>query len=204
MSRHIVLLVLPGLFLLACGTTRKPVQPASGDIVISTIPDAPPKMRFDTLQVKYAAYLHVSPDQIRNEKLYRFIDQWMYTPYKWGGTDSKGIDCSAFLQRLLAEVYHIDIPRTSVQQFFDNWIERFGSSKYLSEGDLVFFRTMDDKLISHVGFYLNNHMFVNASSSKGVSIASLDDPYWKRCFVAAGRIRPGAFGNKGKPVAGNR
>jgi lipoprotein Spr len=68
-------------------------------------------------------------------------------------------------------------------------VDKFGAAAYLSEGDLVFFRTMDDKLISHVGLYLNNNMFVNASSSRGVSIANLKDPYWKRCFVAAGRVK---------------
>jgi len=147
------------------------------------------RARFAAIQIKYAHYLNTEPQQIQNLRLYGFIDQWMATPYLWGGTDEKGIDCSAFMQRLLAEVYNIHIPRTSVQQFFNDWIDRFGSTEYLSEGDLVFFRTMDDKIISHVGMYLKNRMFVNSSSSKGVSIACLDDPYWKRCYVAAGRIK---------------
>ena len=101
------------------------------------------------------------------------------------------LHCSAFIQRLLGTVYSLDIriPRTSIQQFFDVSIERFASKKYLAEGDLVFFRTMDDKIISHVGLYLNNNKFINSSSSQGVSIASLDDPYWKKRFVAAGRVR---------------
>lgn len=144
---------------------------------------------YNAIQIKYAQYLNTAPQQIQNLRLYAFIDQWLSTPYKWGGTDEKGIDCSAFMQRLLAEVYGITIPRTSVQQFFDDWVDRFGSSQYLSEGDLVFFRTMDDKIISHVGLYLQNRMFVNSSSSKGVSIACLDDAYWKRCYVAAGRVK---------------
>jgi murein DD-endopeptidase / murein LD-carboxypeptidase len=147
------------------------------------------------LQHKYAGYLKVSPEEISNIQLYRFIDSWLATPYKWGGTDKYGIDCSAFMQKLLEDVYSISIPRTSIQQFFTDWIERFGSKQYLSEGDLVFFRTMDNKLISHVGLYLNNRMFINASSSKGVSIASLDDPYWKRTFVAAGRIKSSMLSN---------
>ena len=144
---------------------------------------------FDSIQVKYAAHLKVNPDLISNIRLYNFIDNWMYTPYLWGGTTKRGIDCSAFMQRLLHDVYNIDIPRTSVQQFFDEWIERFGSKDYLSEGDLVFFKTMKGKPISHVGLYLTNRMFVNSSSSQGVSIASLDDPYWKQKYVAAGRVR---------------
>ncbi|HXB07023.1 MAG TPA: NlpC/P60 family protein [Puia sp.] len=196
---RIAVLLIPclGVLFVACGPSKKTVQPTGGDIIISTDRSTPARTvatsgsnsKYDTLQVKYAAYLHTTPDQVLNLRLYRFIDKWMYTPYKWGGTDERGIDCSAFLQRLLSEVYRIDIPRTSIQQFFDQWIERYGNSQYLSEGDLVFFQTIGENAVSHVGFYLGNRMFVNASSSKGVSIASLDDPYWKKRYVAAGRIK---------------
>jgi hypothetical protein len=186
--------------LVSCGTSRKTTQPAGADIVVntgsgtsSTTPVGPkPTGSYDAIQVKYAGYLHTTPDQIQNILLYRFIDRWMYTPYKWGGTDEKGIDCSSFMQKLLLEVYQIEIPRTSVQQFFDGWIDRFGSARYLSEGDLVFFQTIGDNAVSHVGLYLGNRMFVNSSSSKGVNIASLDDPYWKARFVAAGRVKRAA------------
>jgi len=183
------------LLLLSCSSTKKTTHADSGDIIIESNPVKPAPfptasaIRLDSLQAKYARYLNTSPAQIQNIRLYQFIDQWLYTPYKWGGDNEKGIDCSAFMQKLLSQVYNIEIPRTSVQQFFTQWIDRFGSTKYLSEGDLVFFRTMDDKIISHVGLYLNNRMFVNSSSSKGVSIACLDDPYWRRCFVGAGRVR---------------
>jgi cell wall-associated NlpC family hydrolase len=143
----------------------------------------------EPLQEKYALYLNVPPSQIQNIRLYQFIDYWMYTPYKWGGTDKTGIDCSAFMQRLLKEVYDIKMPRTSITQFFDKWVDLFDSKRYLAEGDLVFFRTMEDKVVSHVGLYLGNRMFINASSSKGVVIANLDDPYWKNRYVAAGRVK---------------
>ncbi len=185
--------------LLSCGSTKQTTQPANGDIVVSTTstthyPD--PSKHYDSIQIKYAGYLHTGPEQVQNIRLYRFIDHWMATPYKWGGTDKNGIDCSAFLERLFAEVYQIDIPRTSVEQFFARYIDRFGSSQYLSEGDLVFFQTIGDNAVSHVGFYLSNRMFVNSSSSKGVSIACLDDPYWKSRFVAAGRIKRSALVSK--------
>jgi murein DD-endopeptidase / murein LD-carboxypeptidase len=197
-SYRSIFFLLPACLLFACGPSKKTTQVQGGDIVIGSDTDNPPppprtvdssKVRYYAIQIKYAHYLNTEPGQIQNFKLYGFIDQWLSTPYLWGGTDERGIDCSAFMQRLLAQVYNINIPRTSVQQFFDDWIDRFGSTQYLSEGDLVFFKTMDDKLISHVGMYLQNRMFVNSSSSKGVSIASLDDPYWKRRFVAAGRIK---------------
>ncbi|HLZ88260.1 MAG TPA: C40 family peptidase [Puia sp.] len=182
-----------GAFLLSCSSSKKTVQPASGDIIITTkeghSTGEGAHKEYDSIQVKYAGYLHTTPEQVQNIRLYRFIDKWLYTPYKWGGTDEKGIDCSSFMQKLLSEVYRVEIPRTSVQQFFDGWIERYGSAQYLSEGDLVFFQTIGENAVSHVGLYLGNHMFVNASSSKGVSIASLEDPYWKKRYVAAGRVK---------------
>lgn len=147
------------------------------------------KSVYDSIQLKYASYLKVQPGQLKEAALYHFIERWLHTPYKWGGTDERGIDCSAFLQKLYAEVYFIQIPRTSIQQFFTERVERFKSSEYLSEGDLVFFRTMDNKFISHVGLYLHNDMFVNSSSSRGVSIASLKDPYWRKRYVASGRLK---------------
>jgi cell wall-associated NlpC family hydrolase len=180
--------------LLSCGSSKKTVQPASsGDILITSTEvhfvGTGANRAYDSIQVKYAVYLHTTPEQVQNLRLYRFIDKWLYTPYKWGGDDKQGIDCSAFMKRLLSEVYQIQIPRTSIQQFFDGWIERYKSDRYLSEGDLVFFQTIGENAVSHVGLYLGNHMFVNASSSKGVCIASLEDPYWKPKFVAAGRIK---------------
>jgi hypothetical protein len=140
------------------------------------------------IRMKYAGYLSIPPDSISNMRLYNFIDSWLNTPYLWGGTTRAGIDCSAFMQRLLADVYDIHIPRTSIQQFFTDNVEPFGSRHYLREGDLVFFTTTKEKLISHVGLYLGNRMFVNASSTYGVSIANMDNNYWKARYVASGRV----------------
>lgn len=140
------------------------------------------------LKTKYAAFLKTKPDKITDVNLYAFIDEWLYTPYLWAGTTKNGIDCSAFIQRLFSDVYKIRIPRTSVQQFFTQNVERFTVRPELAKGDLVFFRTLPGTYVSHVGMYLDNNMFVNSSSSKGVSIASLNDPYWSSKYVGAGRL----------------
>jgi murein DD-endopeptidase / murein LD-carboxypeptidase len=178
------------LLFTSCSSSKK--SSGSQEIIVSTAPAGTspvPLKSYDTLQRKYAAYLKVQPEQISNIRLYQFIDQWLNTPYLWGGTSKKGVDCSSLIQQLLQDVYNINIPRTSVDQFFTQWIDKFGSSQYLSEGDLVFFRTNKEKVVSHVGLYLSNRMFVNSSSSKGVSIANLDDPYWRKMYVGAGRVK---------------
>ena len=179
------------LLLSSCAASKKSSKPGATEIIVSTAPatEPVPLKAVDSLQKKYALYLGVEPAQITNIRLYQFIDQWLNTPYKWGGTSKKGIDCSSLIQQLLQEVYNITVPRTSVDQFFTQWIDKFGSTQYLSEGDLVFFRTNQEKIVSHVGLYLGNRMFVNSSSSKGVSIANLDDSYWRKMYVGAGRVK---------------
>lgn len=176
----------------ACGNSRKAAS-SWQDIIVSTADSSNRTLTVlspdQRLRVKYAAWLKTDPDSLKNITLYQFIDKWMKTPYRWGGTDEKGIDCSAFMQRLLQDVYNIPVPRTSVEQFFTKNIEPFHDGHYFAEGDLVFFATIPGKPVSHVGFYLQNRVFVNASSSQGVSLANLDDPYWKKRYVAAGRVK---------------
>lgn len=179
--------------LTGCQSSRKTASSANEIIIVETSvvkPVAPTTgdAHSKQLQLKYAGYINTSPEQIENIPLYQFIDYWLHTPYKWGGTDKRGIDCSAFIQRLLDSVYQVRIPRTSVQQFYAQWINKFKSMKHLSEGDLIFFRTVGNNVVSHVGMYLDNGYFINSSSSKGVSIASIKDPYWKSKIVGAGRV----------------
>jgi len=199
------------LFLYACSSTRKTSRSDNEEAIVVVTPSNANSnsnngngnnnnnidnnnnsYEIDSIKIlkeKYARYLHIPPDSIANIKLYVFIDKWLKTSYLWGGTTEDGIDCSAFIQRLLKEVYNLKIPRTSIQQLYTERVELFSSPKYLSEGDILFFRTMDNKIVSHVGIYLHNYMFVNSSSSKGVSIASLKELYWRQRFVVAGRIK---------------
>ncbi len=141
------------------------------------------------LKVKYAHNMQIPADSIRDVSLplYRFIDNWLYTPYLWGGTTRKGIDCSAFVQRLLAEVYDVEIPRTSIQQYLTRNVIPFRGLDLLEEGDLIFFKTLDGNPITHVGLYLKNGYFIN-SASKGVTIANLRSAYWASKYVSCGRI----------------
>lgn len=185
MSPHKILLIGSFLLLLiSCSSGKKSSK--SKVKVSSGVGKIDPTRA--QLREKYSKLLSVPEDSITNFKLYSFIDEWYGTPYKWGGIDKSGIDCSAFIQKLLLEVYNIDIPRTSVQQFYTKNIEKFGSTRYLREGDLVFYQTDKDKPISHVGIYLGHRRFVNAAS-KGVSIYNMDDPYWRVSYVGAGRVK---------------
>ena len=139
-----------------------------------------------TIKERYAYLLNVKEKEIENEKLYGFIDNWIGVPSRIGGIDKKGVDCSGFIFLLEKEVFNKDLPRTA--RTMAEKIKR----KYeqdLEEGDLVFF-DFDGQKFSHVGFYLHNNKFVHASTSKGVIISDLKDPWYYKYFTRAGSIKP--------------
>ncbi len=139
----------------------------------------------DELQEKYGRLMKVMPESVKSLLLYSFINEWYGVRYRLGGNDKSGIDCSAFARKLYEEVFHIDLLRTSIEQYA---ICKFVTDKTeLMEGDLVFFR-VHGKRISHVGVYLMNGHFVHASISSGIMISSLDDPYWSKRYAGAGYI----------------
>ncbi len=147
-------------------------------------------------QKKYAEILGIAPEEITNTKLYDFIDSWIGTPYLLGGENKKGIDCSSFTQLLYIKVYDEYIERTAEKQYNSKSRVKFRDPKYLKEGDLLFFKSLDEngnEVVSHVGLYLRNGYFVNSTSKrgvnnvKGVQICNINDRYWRRKFVGAGR-----------------
>jgi lipoprotein Spr len=138
-----------------------------------------------SLQTKYAAMLNTTPSQLHDAFLLQEIDDWFGAPYRYGGNTKGGIDCSAFSQTVMHDVYNQTLPRTAQEQFDSRMI--IGKAD-LREGDLVFFHTSGRKNdITHVGVYLANNKFIHASLSGGISIADLNDPYWKPRFRGAGR-----------------
>jgi probable lipoprotein NlpC len=124
---------------------------------------------------KYSEMMGVDKNAIQNGRLYAFIDEWMGTPYKFGGLDKEGVDCSGLAFLLEQQVYGITLPRSTSQQI--NVIKR-EYEEDLKEGDLVFF-DFDGKKLSHVGVYLQNGYIVHASSTKGVIIVPLHGAIYK-------------------------
>lgn len=137
----------------------------------------------ESLQFKYAMLTDQEVESIRNLDLYRFVEEWWGTKYKYGGDSKSGIDCSAFTCKLMKEVFGQDLPRTAKEQF--KLVLRIPDFE-LSEGDLVFFNTSGG--VSHVGVFLGNQKFVHASSSGGVMISDLTDKYYSARYLGAGRL----------------
>lgn len=136
------------------------------------------------LQFKYAIMLDASVERLTNTVLLQHIDRWWGTHYCLGGSTENCIDCSAFTQVMMRDVYQADVPRTARAQY-DNSTRI--TMEELEEGDLVFFKTTGSD-ISHVGIYLTNNKFVHAATSGGVMLSDLNDVYWRPRYRGAGRV----------------
>lgn len=130
--------------------------------------------------------LDVSVSTLKNKNLYDFIIDWYGTPYKYGGNNQDGIDCSGFTNILYKEIYKIQIPRVS-KDIAENVKRKYTND--LKEGDLVFFSFGKTGTVNHVGIYLHNNMFVHASTSKGVIISNLTEPYYGDYLVKCGSYK---------------
>ncbi|HVS91491.1 MAG TPA: C40 family peptidase [Mucilaginibacter sp.] len=170
----VLLLLFTAIICSSCHSKRAVMKGEPGEVV------APQP----SIAEKYAQLLGIDQSQIQNGRLYAFIDNWMGTPYRFGGLDHDGIDCSGLAYLLEQQVYGINIPRMTSQQV--QVIKRKYEDE-LQEGDLVFF-DYDGKKFSHVGVYLQNGYYVHASSTKGVIIVKLHDPYTYKYFSRCGSV----------------
>lgn len=136
-----------------------------------------------SLQIKYSILLNTDVEELQNSRVLESVDEWYGTRYRMGGMSKSGVDCSAFVQAVYLSAFATTVPRTAFEQYKAS---RIISAVDLKEGDLVFFNTTGG--VSHVGMYLRNNKFVHASSSKGVTISDLFEPYYLRRYIGAGRI----------------
>ncbi|HIC8392019.1 TPA: bifunctional murein DD-endopeptidase/murein LD-carboxypeptidase, partial [Escherichia coli] len=116
----------------------------------------------------------------------RIMDQyadWKGVRYRLGGSTKKGIDCSGFVQRTFREQFGLELPRSTYEQ---QEMGKSVSRSNLRTGDLVLFRAGSTG--RHVGIYIGNNQFVHASTSSGVIISSMNEPYWKKRYNEARRV----------------
>jgi len=119
------------------------------------------------------------------QKMMQAIDDYLGTPYKWGGEDSHGMDCSGFVKVIFEKAANKNLPHSVTK------LARLGKAASrgdLKFGDLVFFRKSGNGQLFHVGIYLGNENFAHASTGEGVTISKLTERYYKARFAFARRM----------------
>ena len=111
------------------------------------------------------------------------------TPYKYGGTSKKGMDCSGLIYTAFKEN---DVPLQRTSSAMATQGKRIKLNR-VKKGDLLFFGTgKNRKRINHVGLVVKvdakGIKFIHATTSRGVLISSLKEGYWNHAFVEARTI----------------
>ncbi len=140
-------------------------------------------------------YAQTAPDNRKNDKkknswrrdaIVSEAYKWLGAKYRYGGEERSGTDCSGMVMRVFEDAAGIRLPRNSAKQCDYCRKIRIGE---LQPADLVFFSSKSSRgRVTHVGVYIGRGKFIHASSSKGVITSSLDEKYYVRTFVAAGRV----------------
>jgi cell wall-associated NlpC family hydrolase len=108
-------------------------------------------------------------------------------PYRNGGSDPAGFDCSGFTQYVFAK-YGVALAREARDQFQQG---KSVKDAELAAGDLLFFTTVAPGP-THVGIAIGGDQFVHAPSSTGVvRVEHLSSSYWSGRYLGARRIAPG-------------
>lgn len=113
----------------------------------------------------------------------RNASSFMGVPYRMGGTTPRAFDCSGFTQHVFA-MNGVKLPRTADVQYNAGVGVARGHEQ---PGDLVFFETYLPGP-SHVGIYIGDSKFIHASSSRGVTVSSLKESYYRNVYIGARRV----------------
>jgi murein DD-endopeptidase / murein LD-carboxypeptidase len=129
----------------------------------------------------------INPHKTNANEIISTARLYIGVPHCMGGKTSKCMDCSGLLVTVF-DKHGIQLPHNSEEQ------ARYGQiipdMNELMVGDLVFFvrSYKTNRFITHSGIYMGNNQFIHASSSRGVTITSINDPWWKSRFIFATRI----------------
>lgn len=183
---YVIVLTALSLVLTGCGAKRRTVVSGGAGKVIVVRPPSEPPVTGNTRDSNDA------------DLVARLIDgaySWIGTPYRYGGADRNGTDCSGFVQRLFADIAAVSLPRnTRKQAEFCSTVQR----KHIQPGDLLFFDgSTVGAGIGHVGLYVGDGRMIHASSSRGVIVSGIDEAYYNRRYRQAGRVGAISYASRG-------
>ena len=163
---------------LASTTPNAPAQIAAPAARTSALPASPPRAA--------AAPRPVGPTE---NEIRAKAASWKDVPYRDDGTTRKGISNAALVAAIVKDAFAIELPaRIDDQMKTGKLVDR----KELQAGDLVFFRTksMGPFFKSrHVGVYIGQGEFAQASGRLGVNVTPLNNRYWSKKYEGARRIK---------------
>ncbi|XDD51983.1 C40 family peptidase [Leptospira sp. WS92.C1] len=170
---------------------------SAGDVVIGdrpkfgfeeNIPEPPlvPEIEPDAPVIPVKAEWEV----LQSSNLNKVVREWLGTPYYWGGTSKKGVDCSGFTFSSLTDA-RVGVP-TKIVPRVGNGQAKVGnnvSRENLKAGDLIFFSASPNQSkITHVGLVISDKEFAHASSTRGVVIDKISIKWWVDRYVTSRRV----------------
>lgn len=202
--KRIIYIIITLVLLSSCSTLKKLAEPSSpstatrkpissirvsGDRVnVATSGTSSSEVSMSEL-ARAGRKLGFDVERSDDSRLMTQAASWIGVPYRSGGADRNGVDCSGLVYCLYNSVYSRRIERCSSYDMFHKYCTPVNASQ-LKQGDLVFFTTDNSGgRIGHSGIYLKNGKFIHASSSKGVIISNLNEQYWSKHWFAGGKVR---------------
>lgn len=134
-------------------------------------------------KLTWEAFAKEGIPKVKGKEIVSRAAKYKGVPYVFGGTTTKGFDCSGYVQYVFKDC-KAKLPRLADEQALQGI---FVTQKQLRPGDLVFFTTYAPGA-SHVGIYAGDGQFWSASTSKGVILSSLKEEYWKQRYFGARRV----------------
>ncbi|WP_083632286.1 C40 family peptidase [Domibacillus antri] len=119
------------------------------------------------------------------ESIITYGKKFMGVKYVFGGTTPSGFDCSGFVQYIFKNAAGISLPRTTDEQYK---VGTAVAKSDLQPGDLIFYANTYKPGISHVGVYAGGNMVLNATSSQGIDLVSMNHSYWGPKYAGAKRV----------------
>jgi probable lipoprotein NlpC len=165
------------LALLRGGVTGLCAAPLDGNFAMAPAEEKAAAYREARFKVLYAA------------------EQYEHVPYRYGGLDRRGLDCSGLIYLSFRDALGVSLPRSATGLYV--WAEPI-STEEIQPGDLLFFKTTKAGKISHAAIYAGGGRFIHAASDgpvTGVIYSGLDERYWSNRYAGAGRALPAADGS---------
>lgn len=163
-SMRVIICIAMSVWLMGCSLTSPTYSSSASELNSDTVA------------------LSLNSERVRTQ-LQQQYQSWQGTPYQLGGNTRSGIDCSGFTQTTFSQQFNVGLPRTTARQITAGKQIR---KENLLPGDLVFFQTAAK--VRHVGIYMGYEEFLHASTSKGVMISQLSNPYWLQAYRTSRRI----------------